>query len=157
MSGTAILPHETHGGRSNGRGKSTKERHDGLQRATAFDDKSKRGRVSTDSLCRETRVGASRIRRIEHHFDVAKAGLFSGAGDRLGQGKSLVANDSKGLQLHQSPSPGDRLRGNRRLEATAPLRKGRERRLSAPELGSSRRTGARDLDTSPEQKNRAQH
>jgi len=142
VSSTAILPHETHGGRSNGRGKSAKERHDGLQRATAFDDKSECSSASTDSLCRETRVGASRIRRIEHHFDVAETGFFPGPRQLLSEGEPLISDDAEGLQLHQGSAPGDRLRRDRGLEATTPLGKGRQRDLGAPELGSTRGTSA---------------
>lgn len=151
MPSAAILPHEIQIRRSNRRWQLAEKRNDRLQVSAALHHEAKGRRLTTDPLCRETRVRASRIRRNDDDFDVPEARGLSGAGHRPRQGKSLVADDTQRLKLHQRSAPGNRFGGYGGLVPPPPLREGGQCRLGALELASPGRAGTRNTSPRPYQ------
>ena len=95
MPGTPFLAHEAQArGRDRGR-KLAKKGHDGLKVSPTFHDQTKGRGAATDSLGRQTRVGARGIRLVDEHADVAKPGHLRRTRHGLSQRQPLVPDDAE--------------------------------------------------------------
>lgn len=156
MPSAAILPHETQVGWCYRRGKLAEECHDRLQVSSTLHHQAKGSRLATNSLCRQTLVRPSRIRRVDQDPHIPQPRELGRAPDHLGQGKTLVANDAESLQFHEGPPPRNRLGGDCRFVPALPLRERRQCHFSAPQFASVRRSCTRGAVASPGQQHGAQ-
>ena len=128
------LPQEAHPRWRHRRRKLTEKVENRLEATPAFHLKTIWGQFALDPFCRRTRLLPSGIRRHDQHAHVPESGRLRGPGDTLCEAQSLVGTNAKFLELQPGATPGNRLRGDRRLVSLPQSRERRQGRLGPPQL-----------------------